>query len=39
MGYRIRNAKYREIPVLARLFQETLVQVNSRDYTGPQIEA
>ncbi|WP_298614544.1 GNAT family N-acetyltransferase [uncultured Odoribacter sp.] len=39
MRYRIRNAEYREIPVLARLFQETLVQVNSRDYTGPQIEA
>ena len=39
MMYRIRNAENKELAVLTRLFQETLLRVNSRDYTPQQIEA
>ena len=37
--YRIRNAENKELAVLTQLFQETLLRVNSRDYTPQQIEA
>lgn len=39
MIYRIRNAETQELTILVRLFQETLLQVNSKDYSPRQIEA
>lgn len=36
---RLRRYRTEDLPILARLFGETVRQVNCRDYTLPQVEA